>query len=204
MSTANQILSESGLSRLWQHIEKHDCALLSAWRTKLVNCADGPAVEDSPKLSRSEKDHRSKEMRTSLLRHNYSVTKTQGVTKENFESGNYEVAENSYFVVNRFDAEDFFSKIIKLGILFCQDSVLLKPRGQEAYFYGTNHSDNPGFGKKEPAGNFKGGIERLFMARVGGRPFVFEQWDEMQMFCKWMAERNSRRVMEALKTITLP
>jgi hypothetical protein len=97
---------------------------------------------------------------------------------ENFNTESaVEVGEESFFVVNKNSDEDFFPTLIKLAKYFCQDSVLLKPKGEDAYLYGTNNSEFPGLGNTINLGSFKGGEEAEFHSRVGKskRPFFFAE-----------------------------
>lgn len=62
------------------------------------------------------------------------------VDRSFIENYSVEVNENSLFVVDLKDS-DFFNTIINLGKKYCQDSVLLLPKGcKEAHLYDTRVS----------------------------------------------------------------
>jgi hypothetical protein len=108
---------------------------------------------------------------------------------------NYEVKEDSLFVVDLKDS-DFFTTIINLGKKYCQDAVLLLPKGcKGAYLYGTNNSQFPGLDAKVKVGDWKGGKEAEFMTKVGHRPFVFETYENLsskeRMAVKAIAKNES-------------
>ena len=172
-------IDETSLSRVWSYTEKYEIATITAFRNQNVNCLkvrDGE--EEGQEFSRKDNVERNKDLYAVLLNKGYGITKVKGTYIENFDTpAAVEVAEDVFFVVNYNQDENFFSTIIKLGKYFCQDSVLLKPIGEEAFLYGTNNSDFPGLDNKFPLGNFKGGQEAEFMTRVGKgkRPFQFAE-----------------------------
>lgn len=178
MNTPKKELNESSLSRVWRHSEEYDIATMSAFRNANVNCLTYNDVEEGHEFSYKENKERNKDLLAALLQKGYGVTKIMGNYIENFETDEaVEVGEESFFIVNKNMDEDFFPTLIKLGKLFCQDSVLLKPKGEDAYLYGTNNSQFPGLDSTIPLGSFKGGKEAEFLSRVGKskRPFFFAE-----------------------------
>ncbi len=171
-------INESSLSRVWKHTENFDVAIITAFRGKKVNCIDMEnnyeSFPEGHEYTKEQNLNRNKDLSSVLLQKGYGITKVKGSYIENFETPTAkEVGENSFFVVNRNDDKDFFEQIIKLAKFFCQDSVLLKPKGDNAFLYGSNNGEFPGLDNKFEVGEFKGGKEAEFMSRVGGRSFHF-------------------------------
>ena len=113
----------------------------------------------------------------------------------------YEVAEESFFVVNLQDDPDFTDQISKLGEKFCQDAVLIVPRGAEgAYLFGTNNSEFPGFGQRIEAGNLSFGREKEFMTKVGNRPMAFteelETYKDLSRLERMAAKAMAKKVLQ--------
>ena len=206
----NNFLNESGLSRVHQHINAHDTAVITAFRNDpssdegCYNAAPPSEQEESPLKANKA---RNKHLKAVLLKMGYGVTRVDGSYIENFDDvdNRKEVSEESFFVVNLKDDPKFNNNINKLGQMFCQDSVLLIPQGggddgSPAFLLGTNESW-PGLGEKEPVGRFEGGKEAEFMSRVKGRPFVFkevhkqETWDQLGVNAKYTVSKIAERVL---------
>lgn len=175
----DEVLTESGLSRIWQHIQNYDCAMITAFRNKDVDCIRYRPDNSDQEIPYKEKLRRNRELHAILLGMGSGVTKVSGAFIEGFGTNNEKaVTENSFFVVNLKNDPNFFKKIVELGERYCQDSVLLKPKNSEkAYLYGTNNSDFPGLGEKYEVGIFKGGERSEFMTNIKGRPFIFDSSD---------------------------
>jgi hypothetical protein len=125
------ILVESGLSKIWQHINEHDCAMISAFRNRNIHCLDAKK-NDGQKLTYKDKMFRNRELYAILMGMNVGVTRIDGSFIEGFGTNlAKEVKENTFFIVNLQNTTDFFDKITKLGKYFCQDSVLLKYKNNE-------------------------------------------------------------------------
>ena len=155
-------ISESGLSRVHQLFQEHDCALITAFRGS---------------RGRKTNEELNHELKGALLGKGYGVTAMDGAFIEKFGQPEAKIikGEDSWFVVNLKDDPDFKSNIIKAGRHYDQDSVLLKERGsEEAYYYGTNATGKPGLDKIDQCGIFRGGKSGQFMTAIKGRPFVFE------------------------------
>ena len=174
------VLNEmSGLSRTRQHIEEHDCAIITAFRNDpadMSKCQPGSVKEVEGKTKQTNKK-RNRDLKAMLLGLDYGVTKVDGSYVENFEQPDaVEVKENSLFVANLHDDPDFVNEITQMAEKFCQDSVLIIPQGGKgAYLTGTNNSEWPGHGEKEVVGDLKMGAEDEFMTRVSGRPYTFTE-----------------------------
>jgi len=195
------LLKESGLSRVLQHIEAHDCAILTAFRNDpkdMSKCAKG-SVDDNDQEGNTKalNKRRNRDLKAMLLGFDYGVTAVDGSYIENFEQPDQiEVKEDSLFVVNLNDDPDFTRNVQEMAEKFCQDSVIIIPQGgKSAYLHGTNESDFPGYGEKVEVGDLKMGKEAEFMTRVGKRPFTFgeglETYDKLSRLEK-MAVKSIR------------
>jgi hypothetical protein len=199
-------LKESSLSRVYEHIMEYDTAGLTAFRDNPLDnskCSDSAVPEESSE-ERALKINlrRNKELKATLLSLGYGVTKVMGAYIEGFKSEvAKEVSEQSFFVANLQGDPAFFDNMKMLGEKFCQDSVLLVPKGGKgAYLYGTNNSEFPGYGESFEAGDFKGGEEAEFMSRVDGRPYTFTEDLDEEVLLETIADhgRNSRWVIRKM------
>ena len=192
-------LNESSLSRVWRHSEEFDVAMVTAFRNKKENCVEGE--NDGTEFSYKENLERNKDLKSVLLKMGYSVTNIKGSYIENFETPQaVEVSENSFFVVNVNNDENFKSVISKLGTYFCQDTILYKKKGDDAVLIGTNNSDFPGFGNEFKLGKFKGGKDAEFMSKVNNRPFYFgESYLGHNTSGKYLINLQSKKIIEELK-----
>ena len=175
------IISESGLSRLYDHMMEHDSAILTAFRNEHSN---------------DENYQRNRKLKAQLLSMDYGVTKVDGSYIENFETPQaIEVSEQSFFVSNRTNDAGFVNSIKSLGESNEQDSVLIIPRGgSDAYLIGTREgNDFPPFGEKISVGGLKMGREAEFMSKVKGRPIVFkeelETYDKLSRNQRWAIKK---------------
>ena len=193
------LLSESSLSRIYQHITEHDTALLTAFRDDASDLSSCLEMAVDSELSNRE---RNRNLKATLLSLGYGVTAVDGSFIENY--GNLdkqvEVKEDSFFVVNLNDSSDFTEAITSLGTKYCQDSVLIIPQGGDgAYLYGTNNTDFPGIDSTIEVGDFFGGSEAEFMTRVRGRPIVFKEGKgEYKLDIYENYSRNSRMAIKAI------
>ena len=181
-----KFLTESGLSRLYQHMMDYDSAIIPAFRNEYTN---------------KQNYERSRELKAQLLSAGYGVTKIDGSYIENFETPEaIEVSEQSLFISNRGGAADFINEIARLGEEYEQDSVLIIPEGgQDAYLLGTRQgNDFPPYGQQITVGNVKMGGEAEFMSRVKGRPFVFDEpvvetYEKLSKNSKWAVKKLVER-----------
>tara|TARA_Y100000385_G_scaffold60712_1_gene59177 strand:- start:854 stop:1486 length:633 start_codon:yes stop_codon:yes gene_type:complete len=192
-------LNESSLNRIHSHILNHDCAIITAFRNSMVNCVgeeDGETV-----LHNRDNKERNKKLKSTLLSLRYGVTYVKGTYIENYMSDNsIEVKEDSYFVVNLNDDTKFIENIVRLGEVFCQDSVMVMEKGGENnYLYGTNYSDFPGYGQKHYIGVFKPGVESEFMTKIRNRPFTIETFDKLQISSKRLVKEYSKTIIDLLR-----
>lgn len=214
------LLSESSLSRVFDHIQEHDCAVITAFRNDpddTTNClkSSGGSTEETDEESEEESEDLSeaavpgaydknmennRELKATLLEKQYGVTKVKGSYIENFmQKNSIEVQEESLFVVNLSDDPEFVDTIIELGKRYCQDSVLIIPQGgSDAYLHGTNNAEYPGLDKKQTVGDFKAGNEEQYMTKVSGRPFTFKESKEFKLQTMKDFSRNGRWAIKVI------
>jgi len=172
------ILSESGLSRIQQHVLEHDCAIITAFRkdpTDRTMCVDETPIEVAPKAKPIDINKiNNRDLKAVLLGSGFGVTKVEGSYIEGFKTPQaVEVKEDSLFVVNLKDDPGFVSKIASLGEKYCQDSVLILPKGGKGVcLLGTNKAEFPGYGNEISLGDLTMGKEAEFMTRIKNRPFI--------------------------------
>jgi hypothetical protein len=160
----NDIVNESGLSRLRNKMESNVTGCITAYRSE---------------FTKRENQQRNKSLVAKLMSAGYSVTAVKGSYIENYGSDDEkEVSEHSFFVAPRTPEQNHTLEhdLINMGELFDQDSVLIIKDGKGS-LVGTSHRENawPSFGTVEPVGGFKGGQAAEFMSRVNNRPYVFEE-----------------------------
>tara|TARA_Y100000592_G_scaffold94186_1_gene158574 strand:- start:684 stop:1817 length:1134 start_codon:yes stop_codon:yes gene_type:complete len=213
------LINEAGLNKIRQDMSDYDTAFITAFRGDINDksvCVYIPPSEEElaerTKIGKRGETNRrnNKELTSFLLSQGYGVKNVQGSYIENFGSIDpdkvpREVKENSFFVVNLKNDPEFFQEIINLGKRFCQDSVILIPKGKEGYLYGTNKT-YPGLDQKETVGKFMGGKTGEFMSRIGGRPFVMKEDEETKTYedlpgkqrqaAKLIAQRVDREINE--------
>jgi hypothetical protein len=193
-------LDESSLSRILNHIENHDIAMMTAFRGKCEKCVDYKKCEQGKIFTKAENKQRNRQLQATLLQLGYGVTSVDGSYIENYgDESAKEVKEDSFFIVNNKDKSGFDKKIIQLGKIYCQDSVLIKPKGKSAFLYGTNKADFPSLNKKTTVGNFKGGAKSMFLSRVKNRPFVFDHFDYYNNMGKWAISAECKEIYEQIK-----
>jgi hypothetical protein len=192
------IIKESSLSKLYDYATKYDCAIISANRgnpADSTNCAGDklPNLDDVYGRStavqgqnrRKTKKYTINQTNTAQLKgelqaFGYVVVPVRGAYLEELSPQVHRrVSENSFFVVNVYDDIQFNHNMSDLGIKYCQDSVLLSPKGAtSAYLVGTNNAEWPGLGGEARLGRlFAGEPEgaQQFHTRVNDRPFSFRE-----------------------------
>lgn len=163
-------VNESGLNRILKHIIEHDCVVITAFRD---DTSDDSKCTDKAVIG-GDNLERNRDLKATLLGLGYGVTKVDGSYIEDFNTPlAKEVKEDSLFCVNLNDDTDFVDRLAALGEKFCQDSIIVFPKGgRYAHLLGTNNAEYPGYGKKEGTGALTMGKEGEFMSRVRGRPFT--------------------------------
>ena len=196
-------LTESSISRTYEHILNHDTAFITAFRDNTKDTTK--CMPDHSKTL--ENFERNKQLKAVLLNKGYGVTSVDGTYIEDFGTdAAKEVKEDSYFVVNLKDDPRFKDTVAGLSEHFCQDSFLFVPRGgQQSFLVGTNRAEFPGYGNETETGEFLGGEEGEFMTRVGKakRPIKFAEGLEtkakMQNNTKFLISRLAKQVIKEMK-----
>lgn len=172
-----EVIQESSLSRIHQHVSEHECALITAFRgdpTDHGNCVhDAPATHQGQNLKTLDINKlNNRDLKAVLLKLGYGVTAVDGTFVENFDTPDaIEVKEDSLFVVNLKDDPTFYDQIKFLGKKYCQDSVLIIPQGgKDVKLYGTNNSQFPGLDQEVSVGDMKYGKSAEFMTKIRNRP----------------------------------
>jgi len=193
---AEFLINEGGLSKIRQDMSDFDTAFITAFRGDINDksmCVYSPPSEEElserGKMGkRGESNKRNnRELSAFLLSQGYGIKNVQGSYIENFGSLDpkkipREVKEASFFVTNLKDDPEFAEQIINLGKRFCQDSVIIVPKGEEGYIYGTNKGEYPGLDQVETVGKFAGGETGEFMSRTNSRPFVMKEDEETKTY----------------------
>ena len=176
------LLNESSLSRVYRHIQEHDCVIITAFRDDTedeTNCTERS-------VSGGDNKERNRDLKATLLGLGYGVTAVDGSYVEDFGSETAkEVKEDSLFCVNLKDDPNFIETMAALGEKFCQDSIIVFPKGGKgAHLMGTNNAEFPGYGKKSMQGDLSMGQEAEFMTRVNNRPFTTKEGIELETYKK--------------------
>jgi hypothetical protein len=190
------LINEAGLNKIRQDMSDYDTAFITAFRGDIDDksmCVYVPPSEEElferNKMGKRgvQNKRNNRELSAYLLSQGYGVKNIQGSYIENFGSVDpekvpREVKEASFFVTNLNNDPEFAEQIINLGKRFCQDSVIIVPKGEEGYIYGTNTSKYPGLDQKETVGKFAGGETGEFMSRINSRPFVMKEDEETKTY----------------------
>ena len=215
------LINEAGLSKIRQDMLDYDTAFITAFRGDINDksmCVyvppDEEEIKERSRMGRKGVTNRksNKDLSAYLLSQGYGIKNVQGSYIENFGSIDpnkipREVKENSFFVTNLNNAPEFFEQIINLGKRYCQDSVILIPKGEEAYLYGTNNT-YPGLDQKETVGKFMGGETGEFMSRIKSRPFVMREQEQTKTYEDLPGKQRqavkliAKRVGNAIKRMT--
>ena len=193
-----KFLTESSLSRVRKHIVENECAVITAFRgdpTDDANCTENAVIAQEGESNMT----RNRDLKATLLGLGFGVTKVEGSYVEDFGTDlAEEVRENSLFCVNLKDDPTFVEMIALLGEKFCQDSVLIIPKGGEgAYLIGTNNAEYPGLGEKKVVGSVSYGGEAENMTRVNGKPFTTSESIELETYKN--LSRNQRMFVRAVQ-----
>ena len=215
------LINEAGLNKIRQDMSDYDTAFITAFRGDINDksmCVyvppDEEEIKERSRMGRKGVTNRksNKDLSAYLLSQGYGIKNVQGSYIENFGSIDpnkipREVKENSFFVTNLNNDPEFFEQIINLGKRYCQDSVILIPKGEEAYLYGTNKT-YPGLDQKETVGKFMGGETGEFMSRIKSRPFVMREQEQTKTYEDLPGKQRqavkliAKRVGNAIKRMT--
>ena len=171
MKDYRQVVNESSLSRMRQHMIEHDTAMITAF-SGYIKDENGEQVT----VTRKQNLKRNSQLKAQLSK-NYNITVVQGKYIEDYGSADAkEVGEVTFFVVDHNDTGNLEKDVTQAGIDWYQDSVLFIEKGaKNGRLIGTNDSDFPGFKKVIKVGNPVFGKSGEFMTKMKGRPFVFEE-----------------------------
>jgi len=189
-------LNESGLSRLWDHAQKHDFGTITAFRAR-KSCD-----LDSEPYTKSENKKRNASLLSKLRAKGFGVTAISGVYIENYGTKNaVEVKESSFFVADIQDKGNLKKELISLGVEFEQDCILFGKKGGDGELIGTGKCPDsyPGFGKKDKQGGAIFGKNGEFMSKVKGRPFIFGKVSESYAECKYPTELRGQVARSKVK-----
>ena len=161
MQTFKNFLDESSLSRLWKKYHEFDSGTISACRGN---------------LTKDENKQRTMQLKTDLIKLDYSVTAVNGVYIENYGKDDArEVHEKSFIVFDHKNKGTLKDDLIKLGKKYDQDSITFNSvKDGNYYLIGTNRTGYPGYEKQIKLGKPMFGKNGEFFSIVKGRPFVFE------------------------------
>ena len=139
------LINEAGLAKIRQDMSDYDTAFITAFRGDINDksmCVyvppDEEEIKERSRMGRKGVTNRksNKDLSAYLLSQGYGVKNIQGSYIENFgavdpEKVPREVKEASFFVVNLNNDPEFVEQIINLGKRYCQDSVIIVPKGEE-------------------------------------------------------------------------
>jgi hypothetical protein len=183
---ANQFINESGLSRVYRLIQKHDYGTITAFRY-------APECGTGEPYTYRQNQQRNASLLAKLRVAGYGVTSIKGSYIENYGSADArEVGENSFLVVDVQDKGNLRENLLKLGEEFEQDSIIYGKASGPGVLIGTNKCPGgyPGYHVESPQGGAIFGKSGEFMSRVNGRPFVFSESTELMEYgvCKYPSE----------------
>ena len=150
-------------------MQKYDVGLISAYRDA-TDCNTGKP------LTRAENERRSRDLLAKLRYAGYSVARVKG--RYYYKDGKVMVAsdEKSFFVVDDLNIGNLRQVLVKLGIMFEQDSIVFSPAGHDdALLIGTNRCPNNwvGFMKVQKLGNVHWNIDAKLVTVVKNGEFTF-------------------------------
>ncbi|WWT39336.1 hypothetical protein [Microcystis phage Mel-JY01] len=184
MQFKQYILGESSLSRIFSYLDKYDCGIITAFRSR-ENCGDnkkfskklGKTIWKDKPINIQQNKQRNKTLKQQLLSLGYTVTDAKGVYIEKYGTPQaVNVSEDVFFVVDMAGKGTLEADLRKLGEQWNQDSVLYFPLGgRGSILIGTSKCKGLflGYGEKKSFNDRKIGTPGMFHTRVAGRPFTF-------------------------------
>jgi len=202
------LFTESSISRMIDHNNKHDIGFISAFRD-YDNCGydenGNPCPGEDTPVKLSKKDNIKAQAALASDLRDYGITKVAGV----YEEGGKSKKENTYMVVDIKDKGTLKKDLMKLGVKYKQDSVLFIPKGaiqnsRDSVLISTNNCCNNWIGKKGAIRKTSSGVfgkpNADFETRVHGRPFYlnlkeqvefnFGSFSNAMLASKWSNEFN--------------
>jgi hypothetical protein len=136
-------LNESSINRLISKMDKQNCVILSAFRSKF-----GCATENDLVMPYSINMQNHRELKSLILQFGYQFTEVDGMYIEGYGSeGAYPSGEKSVFVTSPNENKDILTDMFKLAQIYKQDSVAyipyqtdeeIKRDGQISFLVGTS------------------------------------------------------------------
>lgn len=199
----NNLLYETSYNRVKQWYDEKNTAIITAYRGVAIDCLVDPLdKEEGEKYSKSENEVRNRSLKASLQKLGYGVIKIKGTWVEDFDTDKpIEYKENSFFVVDlNDDGNKFFNNLISLGQYYCQDSIILKLKGEKTlpYLYGTNDSLYPGNGNVELLQPMKPQPSQ-FMSYIKNKPMTMSVPENYGPNTKFLINKYSTEVFENIK-----
>lgn len=168
--TFDQFLTESSLSRMWQHVEDgRSFGIVTAYRGQ----------EGTPEELKTNKAN-NKKLKAGIRAAGFGFVSISGhFPEKDEETGkDIDVSEEGFIVIsNTTGKDDKLKTTLKaLGKKFNQDSILYKDGDEDqAVLIGTNTSGDTGLGKEEKIGKWgKNKLSPYYTKMRGDRKFVFE------------------------------
>lgn len=183
-------LEESSLSRILSKMDKYDCGIITAFRTKFTY---------------KENLERNKNLLASIYYYGFDATSVYGSYIENYKPKNKlntvrnknkinpnkkgpwnkskdkeekEHSEESFFVVDKYNTGRLKYFLKSAGTIFMQDSIIFIPKKtRTAELIGTSPFEDvwPGRDEVIKFSKLELGKESEFMTKVKNRPFVFSE-----------------------------
>jgi len=149
-------------------MQKHDCGTISAYRSEYTH---------------KENQQRNKLLLAKLYLKGYNIIDVLGSYIENFGSKNaVEVKKHTYFVIDTKNYNNLESDLKEFGELFEQDSIMFIPKNtNKGILIGTSHRETsyPKYNEKIIYPNAVWGKDNMFMTKVKGRPYSFNESSEI-------------------------
>ena len=168
----NEILSESSLSRIYNHVKNHSVGAITAYRGN-----------NSP----STNEQLNRRLASYLSSRGYGITQIEGGFIENQGTPDErEITEKTFFVVNPTEGDDdgkLEQDLISLGELYDQDSILSYRFGDKPTYIGTSHRQgaDPAFGERFALSSTEwGNPSGPYFSSVRGRKFAYKESIELR------------------------
>ncbi|MGI7118728.1 hypothetical protein ACNGEM_09065 [Campylobacter coli] len=156
---SNDNFNESSLSRLYKHYQEHDSGTISGYRGE---------------NTKEENQENNKKLKNFLLANGYSVTQIQVAYEETDPKGNKKIVkEISFIVIDINDTGKLKKILINAGKRFKQEAITFSEKGGD-YFLINCYDE-----KESKLGSPMFGKDGKVISKVGGRPFIFTESEEI-------------------------